>query len=44
MVVKKTLVLSANKIFERLSETLGRSFTYNKNNKGPKMEPCGKPH
>lgn len=40
---KNTLVSSANKILDSLSETLGRSLIYIKNSKGPRIEPCGTP-
>ena len=36
-------VSSANKLIETL-EAFSRSFVYNRNNIGPKTEPCGTPH
>ena len=38
------LVSSANNIGNKASETIDRSFIYNRNSKGPKMDPCGTPH
>ena len=35
-------VSSANRRVSK-SEALGRSFTYNENNVGPRMDPCGTP-
>ena len=40
----KELVSSAKIIGTNTFEELGRSFTYNKNNNGPSIEPCGTPH
>ena len=38
------LVSSANIIVNKISEILGKSFTYDKNNKGPNIDPWGTPH
>ena len=40
---KNMLVSSANRIGNRMSDTLQISLTYNKNKRGPKIEPCGTP-
>ena len=37
------LVSSANIIGSSTEDAFLRSLTYNKNNSGPKMEPCGTP-
>ena len=37
------LVSSANNVVSNL-ETLGKSFTYNKNSIGRRTEPCGTPY
>ena len=37
------LVSSANNIYDRFSDILEMSLTYNKNNKGPNMDHCGTP-
>ena len=37
------LVSSANILGEALSRQLGKSFMYIKNNRGPKLLPCGTP-
>ena len=34
---------SANSTENILLDTVARSFIYNKNNSGPKMDPCGTP-
>ena len=39
----KTLVSSANRIENNLSDTLGRSLMQIKKNSGPKTDPCGTP-
>ena len=39
-----TLVLSTNKMGNKTSEALAKSFMYNIKSKGPKMLPCGTPH
>ena len=41
---RKKKVSSANIIGTSKFEELGRSFTYNKNNNGPSIEPCGTAH
>ena len=38
------LVSSTNKMGNKTSETLAKSFMYNIKSKGPKMLPCGTPH
>ena len=43
--VINTLVLSANRIGRTLCLTaLGKTLMYNRNDKGPKIEPYGTPH
>jgi hypothetical protein len=37
-------VSSANMLAADEDRQFGRSFIYNKNNNGPKFEPCGTPH
>ena len=39
-----TLVSSANKMGNKASEILAKSFMYNIKSKGPKVLPCGTPH
>ena len=39
----KMLVSSANKTNDKMEKELTISLTYIKNNKGPRMEPCGTP-
>ena len=41
---QKKLVSSANIIGTSTFGELGRSFTYNKNNSSPSIEPCVTPH
>ena len=41
---KKRFVSSANMIGFSTFEVWCKSFTYNRNNKGPKMDPWGTPH
>ena len=41
---KSRFVLSANIIVFNKLEALWRSFTYIKNNSGPRIDPCGTPH
>ena len=38
-----SLVSSTNILGEALSRQLGKSFMYIKNNRGPKLRPCGTP-
>ena len=38
------LVSSANNIGNNKDDTFTMSFTYNKNNSGPAIDPCGTPH
>ena len=40
---KNILVLFANRIGNRMSDTLQITFMYNKKKRGPKIEPCGTP-
>ena len=40
---KNILVSSANRIGKRMSDTLQISLMYNKNKRGPRIEPCGTP-
>ena len=42
--LKKTLVSSANNMGYKIVDTLAISLIYNKNNNGPRIEPCGTPH
>ena len=41
---RKTLVSSANKIANNVSETFGRSLMQSKKNRGPRTELWGTPH
>ena len=38
------MVSSANRMNFNILEEKHKSFTYIKNNNGPKMDPCGTPH
>ena len=42
--VQKKLESSANYMAKSLGDARARSFIYNKNNKGPKLDPWGTPH
>ena len=37
------VVSSANKIQDKKLEIFGRSFTYNRKRRGPRIDPCGTP-
>jgi hypothetical protein len=43
LMVLKIFVSSANVAIVELFTVLGRWFSYNRNNNGPSIEPCGTP-
>ena len=42
--VRKKLESTANNMAKSLGDARARSFIYNKNSKGPKLDPWGTPH